>query len=507
MAKAPPASKAAKKTPTQSTTEPAKKIKANKKKSSAKSAVKVSATTAATAVMKSPAAQVADSRATQVADGDATQVAAKGATKVGASGANRDAARVVKKITSKKLEGEGGDEKSAHGVMAPRTVHAEIVDAESQVLRARNVGTVPDKVAKKPAASSDPLSEDFDPASYESHLEQGPTDEELQELDQTVDNDDNLHELLEPKKASPQLGGKVDSTSKAVSTSVSSTDPVATYLQEIRKYGLLTREQEHELAVRYREHGDSKAAELLVTSNLRFVVKVAAEYSRFGAKLIDLIQEGNVGLMHAVREYNPYKGVKLITYAVWWIRGYIQEYLMRQYSMVRIGTTQNQRKLFYRLQKEKNLLESMGRDTNYALLSSRLGVSEDEVETMTKRLSGRDVSLSQPLDNGDSTATLLDFEESLEPNAERQIGDAEELNVLKDNLSILRPKLSKKETYLLDERILAEDPLTLQEIGEHYGVTREAVRQLEVRLIGKIRAAVTESLNHSTADEHDGSVD
>ncbi len=456
----------------------------------------------------------------------------------------------AKKVSPKTLKADGGKKKITKSAAAPRAVHAEIVDAQPQVLLARNVGAVRDispaagsttgsttrsttgsaagtssastRGSKKDSSSealggvkktssSDPLSEDFDPSSYESHLELGPTDEELEELDQTVSTDDNLLELLlpnldsdlTPKKKSPLLQGHVDSNSKAISTTVSSTDPVATYLQEIRKYGLLTREQEHELAVRYREHGDSKAAELLVTSNLRFVVKVAAEYSRFGAKLIDLIQEGNVGLMHAVREYNPYKGVKLITYAVWWIRGYIQEYLMRQYSMVRIGTTQNQRKLFYRLQKEKNLLESMGRDTNYALLSSRLGVSEDEVETMTKRLSGRDVSLSQPLDNGDSTATLLDFEESLEPNAERLIGDAEELTVLKENLSLLRPRLNEKETYLLDERVLADDPLTLQEIGEHFGVTREAVRQLEVRLIGKIRAAVTESLDRPTPDDED----
>lgn len=394
-------------------------------------------------------------------------------------------------------------------------VHAELLDAEPQNLRTRTVGSLPgaaEKIRTKfvsgdlsrkvsrnksdgsPNTKATNHLDEFDPTHYESTLDHGPTDAELEELDQTLDVDPDLGELMLPTKTAQLLAGNVEEHQNAIQ-SVSSTDPVTTYLAEIRKYGLLTREQEHELAVRYREHGDSKAAEMLVTSNLRFVVKVAAEYSRFGAKLIDLIQEGNVGLMHAVREYNPYKGVKLITYAVWWIRGYIQEYLMRQYSMVRIGTTQNQRKLFYRLQKEKNLLESMGRESSYALLSSRLGVSEDEVATMTKRLTGRDVSLSQPLDNGESAATLLDFEESLEPDAERQIGDQEELTVLKDNLSILRPKLSEKETYLLDERILADDPLTLQEIGEHFGVTREAVRQLEVRLIGKIRAAVTESLN------------
>lgn len=273
-----------------------------------------------------------------------------------------------------------------------------------------------------------------------------------------------------------------------------SNDPITTYLAEIRRYPLLTKEQEQALAVRYRETGDPKAAEQLVTSNLRFVVKIAAEYSRFGAKLIDLVQEGNVGLMHAVKEFNPYKGVRLITYAVWWIRGYIQEYLMRQYSMVRIGTTQNQRKLFYRLQKEQAALDSQGNAPTVAMIAGKLGVSEEEVETMSKRLSGRDVSLSAPIDSENPGASLLDFEASGDPGADTTIGNLEELNILKENLEKLRPTLSERESYILEKRILADEPQTLQEIGEHYGVTREAVRQLEARLIGKIRKAVTDSL-------------
>lgn len=276
------------------------------------------------------------------------------------------------------------------------------------------------------------------------------------------------------------------------SSGVSSEDPVTTYLAEIRKYPLISRQQEYDLAVRYRETGDSKAAEELVTANLRFVVKIATEYSKFGAKLIDLIQEGNVGLMHAVREFNPYKGVRLITYAVWWIRGYIQEYLMRQYSMVRIGTTQNQRKLFYRLQKEKVRLDSLGQDPTVPLLSSRLGVSEEEVRQMSQRLSGRDVSLNQPLDF-ESSASLLDMEASHEPGVDEQLGNAEQLEVLRENIERIRPQLNKKELYILDKRILSEEPLTLQEIGEHYGVTREAVRQLEARLIKRIRSAFVAS--------------
>jgi RNA polymerase sigma-32 factor len=285
--------------------------------------------------------------------------------------------------------------------------------------------------------------------------------------------------------------------------SLAPSDPVALYLAEIRRYPLLTREQEQELATRYRETGDPKAAEMLVTSNLRFVVKIAAEYSKFGAKLIDLIQEGNVGLMHAVKEFNPYKGVRLITYAVWWIRGYIQEYLMRQYSMVRIGTTQNQRKLFYRLQKERELLDQMGQEPNYKLLAGRLGVSEEDVETMSKRLKGRDVSLNQPFDSA-SGASLLDFETTEEPAVDEQLGHMEEIEVLRRNLEKIRPQLGEKEVFLLETRVLADEPLTLQEVGDKWGVTREAVRQMEARLIAKIRDAVTSSLNQGIdRDGHD----
>jgi RNA polymerase sigma-32 factor len=158
------------------------------------------------------------------------------------------------------------------------------------------------------------------------------------------------------------------------STGLITSDPLTRYLAELRKYPLLTKDEEYALAVKYRETGDREAAQKLVTSNLRFVVKIAAEYSKFGTRLIDLVQEGNVGLMHAVKEFNPYKGVRLITYAVWWIRGQIQDYLLKHYSMVRIGTTAKQRKLFYELQKQKDQLERMGFDAGIAQLSGRLGI-------------------------------------------------------------------------------------------------------------------------------------
>lgn len=264
-------------------------------------------------------------------------------------------------------------------------------------------------------------------------------------------------------------------------------DPVARYMAELGRYPLLTREQERELAVRYRETRDPQAAERLVTSNLRFVVKVAAEYTKFGARLIDLVQEGNVGLMHAVREFNPYKDVRLITYAVWWIRGYIQEFLMRQYSMVRIGTTATQRKLFYQLQRQREELEREGLEHGFRQLSGKLGVSTAEIQTMHQRLNGRDVSLDAPV-SADGTARMLDLQSEPDPHGvEEALGVREELAQLHEKLDQLRPSLNERELYLLNERVLAEDPLTLQQIGDKYGTTREAVRQMEVRLMNKIK--------------------
>ncbi len=271
------------------------------------------------------------------------------------------------------------------------------------------------------------------------------------------------------------------------------TDPLAMYLSEIRKYPVLTREQEQEVAKKYYDTKDPQLAQTLVKSNLRFVVKIAAEYAKFSSKLIDVIQEGNVGLMHAVKEFNPYKGNRLITYAVWWIRGYIQEYLMRQFSMVRIGTTANQRKLFYQLQKQKQELEKMSSVENIALLSHRLGIPEDEISEMAKRLSSRDISLDKPSGSSDEHATplsaLLKKEDGSLP-LDEQLALEEQLSLLMSAVNSLRKNLNEKETILLEERILSDEPLTLQEIGDKYGISREAVRQTEARLMKKIREAM-----------------
>ncbi|MCB9071996.1 MAG: RNA polymerase factor sigma-32 [Bdellovibrionaceae bacterium] len=264
-------------------------------------------------------------------------------------------------------------------------------------------------------------------------------------------------------------------------------DGLTTYLANVNKYPLLTRAQEEIIAKRYYEKKNPQDAEILVTSNLRFVVKVAAEYAKFGHRILDLIQEGNVGLMHAVKEFNPHKGVRLITYAVWWIRGYIQEYLMRQHSLVRIGTTQNQRKLFYHLQKQKNMLDQLGQEPSVKLLAAKLGVPEDDVRMMEERMSGGDISLDAPLSGEGDTPRIQMETNSEEIPVDEDLAHKETLSMLEDRIEELRPQLSEKEVILLDRRILADDPVTLQDIGSEWGVTREAVRQMESRLIKKIK--------------------
>lgn len=335
-----------------------------------------------------------------------------------------------------------------------------------------------DKVAVKPVVAE--IVEDVD--------HEGLHTGEAEKAYAVPSNEDQDFEIPEDAKDDKQL--VVADSSKAIT----SADPLVMYLNEIRRYKVLTKEEEAAVAKKYFETKDPEAAQALVKANLRFVVKIAAEYSKFGAKMIDLIQEGNVGLMHAVREYNPYKGARLITYAVWWIRGYIQEYLMRQYSMVRIGTTQNQRKLFYQLQKEKEALDAMGIEPNAALISDRLGIPEDEVRDMAMRMSGRDVSLDKPLDE-ESGTSLGDLQRDTSgQNLDEALANEEQLDILKRKIEEIRPELSDREKIILDERILNDEPLTLQEIGEKYGITREAVRQMEARLMKKIKAKMEEQI-------------
>src|ERR671918_2568759 len=270
-------------------------------------------------------------------------------------------------------------------------------------------------------------------------------------------------------------------------------DPLQRYLAEIRRFPLLTREEEHRLAVEYKEFGKVEAAYKLVTANLRLVVMIAREYQRAFKNLLDLIQEGNMGLMEAVRNFDPYRGVRFPSYAVWWIRAYIIRYVMNNWRMVKLGTTQAQRKLFFNLQKEKDRLEAEGLTPGPKLLAQRLNVKEDEVVEMEQRLASRDLSVDMPMGDDDE-ATLLHFLPDQKKSPEEQIAETQYQQLLREKMEEFAGGLKDKELVIFRERLLNEEPLTLREIGEKYDISRERVRQIEERVKRKLKAYLSKEL-------------
>jgi RNA polymerase sigma-32 factor len=258
-------------------------------------------------------------------------------------------------------------------------------------------------------------------------------------------------------------------------------DPLQRYLAEIRRFPLLGRDEEHRLAVRYKEYGDVQAAYKLVTSNLRLVVMIAREYQKAFKNLLDLIQEGNMGLMEAVKNFDPYRGVRFPSYAVWWIRAYMIRYIMNDWRMVKIGTTQAQRKLFFNLQKEKEKIEAEGLTPGPKLLAQRLNVKEDEVVEMEQRLGSRDLSVDVPIGD-DAEATMLNFLQDNKQSPEEQFADAQYRELLRQKMEQFAKSLKDKELVIYRERLLTEEPVTLREIGEIYCIRRERVRQIEERV-------------------------
>jgi RNA polymerase sigma-32 factor len=264
-------------------------------------------------------------------------------------------------------------------------------------------------------------------------------------------------------------------------------DPLQRYLAEISHYQLLTREEERSLGIRVQEHDDKDAAYRLVTSNLRLVVKIALEFQRVWMQnLLDLIQEGNIGLMQAVRKFDPYKNVKFSYYASFWIKAYILKFIMDNWRLVKIGTTQGQRKLFFKLKKEKQKLIEEGFDPKPKLLSQRLGVSEREIIDMDQRLDGWDVSLDAPLKD-DSDTERIEFLSTASESAEDRVAKKEMENLLHNKIDEFRSKMTEREAEIFDLRIFSDTPVTLQEIGDRYGISRERVRQVEKNIIKKMR--------------------
>jgi len=271
-------------------------------------------------------------------------------------------------------------------------------------------------------------------------------------------------------------------------------DPFRLYLDEIKRYSLLSREEERELAIRYREKNDLEAAYKLITANLRLVVKIAMDFQRYWMQnLMDLIQEGNVGLMQAVKKFDPYRGYKFSYYASFWIKAYIIKFIMDNWKLVKIGTTQAQRKLFFNLRKEKEQLESQGIEASPKLLSHRLDVKESEIIEMDQRLNSWEISLDSPLKE-DSEDTHKSFLPSDDLPVDDQIADREAKAILHDKLVLFRQQLKGKEAVIFDHRLLSEEPMTLQEIGDRFGISRERVRQIESRLKKKLKAYLEEEI-------------
>jgi len=262
-------------------------------------------------------------------------------------------------------------------------------------------------------------------------------------------------------------------------------DPLKKYLSEVSKYPVLTREEELEISTKVFKEKDRSAAQKLAISNLKLVVKIALEYYNTYLSILDLIQEGNVGLLHAVKKYNPYKGTKFSTYASFWIRAYILKYIMDSWSLVKVGTTQGQRKLFYRLNKEKQRLEAQGIYPAPKLLASTLDVKEEEVEEMQKRLTYTDISLEAPV-HDESDDTIMDMMRSGE-NVEEVVAEKEKSDILAMKVAEFKKTLNDKEIFIFEQRVMAEEPLTLQEIGARFSISRERVRQIENRVLKKFK--------------------
>jgi RNA polymerase sigma-32 factor len=304
--------------------------------------------------------------------------------------------------------------------------------------------------------------------------------------DEFAEGDGEGHE---PDTSATPLASEAHALEPAGGRSLARLDPLTVYINDIKRYPLLTREDEHELAVKYLNTGDLEAARRLVTANLRLVVKIAHEYRRAHRNLLDLVQEGNVGLVQAVKKYDPYRGVKLSSYAAWWIRAYMLKFILANWRLVKIGTTQAQRKLFFNLRKEKDKLQKLGFDASPKAIADALNVPEQEVIEMEKRLEAGDMSLDAPVTAGDeggrSRIDMLESGDEGRPDTMTEGTEFREL--LRAKFTAFAETLKGREQTIFRERLMTDAPKTLQEIGEHYGISRERARQLEKRLMAKLK--------------------
>ncbi|AKU99734.1 RNA polymerase sigma factor RpoH [Labilithrix luteola] len=323
-------------------------------------------------------------------------------------------------------------------------------------------------------------------------------------LDASADGDSDDDVFAEP--ADGDVDVEEPASSAPLSAPVSGTsmerlDPMAAYLREIQRHPLLTPEETHELAVKFVESQDPQVAARLVTANLRLVVKIAYEYRRAYKNIMDLVQEGNIGLMQAVKRYDPYRGVKLSSYAAWWIRAYILRFILNNWRLVKLGTTQAQRKLFFNLRKKRNELQAMGIDPTNAEIAKQLNVPESDVAEMDVRLAQSEKSLDAPVGDADGRAIAkVDMIPSVGAGPEAAMADEELQALVKDKLAEFRKTLTGKDKDLaiFDLRLVSDDPLTLQDLGDRFGISRERVRQLEQRLLARLRDYLKREMGDAT---------
>jgi|TARA_B100001142_G_scaffold300927_1_gene326130 RNA polymerase sigma-32 factor len=272
------------------------------------------------------------------------------------------------------------------------------------------------------------------------------------------------------------------------------------YLEEIKKFPMLSAEEEYTLANRWQVHKDTNAAHQLVTSHLRLVAKIAMGYKGYGLPITDIISEGNIGLMQAAQKFDPEKGFRLTTYAMWWIKAAMQEYILRSWSLVKIGTTAVQKKLFFNLRSAKNRIQAYEegdlKQENLEKISNQLNVPEKEVINMNRRLSGGDPSLNATIKaDGDQTGEWQDWLESDEPNQEESYSEKEEENLRKEMINESLQVLNDRELDIIQTRKLSDTPTTLEELSEKYNISRERIRQIEVRALEKVKEALEQSMS------------
>jgi RNA polymerase sigma-32 factor len=370
----------------------------------------------------------------------------------------------------------------------------------------------PKKVKKSPNAEQREAAQQGEAsepeADEESSLDEAGDDElageaggafEAEVLDGSDEEDDELLESGSDEEPSSDTDHDDDGSVTAIeraSDAVSRFDPLSAYMREVQRHPLLSPDDEHRLAVDYHKNPeDLAAAARLVTANLRLVVKIAYEYRRAYKNMMDLIQEGNIGLMQAVKKYDPYRGVKLSSYAAWWIRAYMLRFILNNWRLVKLGTTQAQRKLFFNLSKEKARLTAMGIEPTDAEIAKRLNVAEAEVAEMDKRLARSDASLDASVGESDGrSVSRVELMPSTNSTPDQIAEGAELSELLQGRLTEFRKTLSGKDVIIFDKRLVADEPLTLQELGDEFGVSRERVRQLEARLTGKLRDYLKQTL-------------